>query len=330
VVQGQIKVPVRDHELALDDYFRNLLGGVGVSLFGADVADTLFADGVDPTGIYGDRTQFTILKNNSIGFSYTLDQIESVSYTLSAAKNEAAKESLINPVGSHFKIGYSLTGTNLDEGIDSTGFLFFFQADDPTSDYIFHSVTSDLLFAIPTATNQTLEVEFHGGFISQNVAGNDELFMGGKSVFQTFRDVNSSLTFPGYGEFSIAGETRFLGRLKYRFPIALDIDKKLSIFYFDDVFVDLFADAGNAWDFGKTYRSYSTFDADGNLTQAVARDRVLVDAGFNVRMQIFYTYYTPIYSFFTAAYGFQDNAANGFSDSSYPLRLYLGIGAGFL
>ncbi|MFH1726821.1 MAG: hypothetical protein ABIA04_00190 [Pseudomonadota bacterium] len=330
IFKASIKFPFRSHELKLEYYFRDLKGKMGSSFFGADLDDSSFTDSTDPTGTWGDVSNFRILQNNAGSITYTLDQLDTVTYTLTKNRHRAEKESLINPHGYRFNLSYSLTKTNVDEAIDSTGFLFFFQADDPSDDYIFHSITGDFLYSVPLSRYQALEFYILGGWQSRDVASNDELYLGGKPVFQTFRDVNNSLSFPGYNEFSISGETRFLGRMTYRFPLYRNIDKKLWFLYFDDFYMELFADAGNCWDYGKTYRTYLTYNDEGSLVSARTRDRVLFDAGLNLRMQLFSFYYSPWYSFLTVAYGFQETASNAFTEYDNPIRIYLGLGGGFL
>src|SRR3989338_356462 len=156
--------------------------------------------------------------------------------------------------------------------------------------------------------------------------------LGGKSVFKTFRDINTTLSFPGYDGYSIIGETRALAELNYNFPLATDLRYSGSIFYLDDIYGTIFTHAGNAWDYGKLSNNDQTFSFDPATGEKIkVREKsplLLFDAGLELRMKAFIFHYTPWFSFVTVAYGFYNQYNYGFRDE-YPVRIYAGLGSGF-
>ena len=311
IVKAGATMPLGDHSLSLEYNFRDLALHSGVAFLGADTN----GDGT------GDIKSFKLLRNNSANFTFHYKDID----------DEKRKDHDISPRGLEMKFDYVFTYTDLNNDIQSMGLLWGnFDPADPRTDYFFHTVRVDIdyKYALKNHQEHTFGFSFDGSFIDKNVDPSDELYLGGKSIFKTFRDINTTLSFPGYDGYSIIGETRVLGELNYNFPLATDLKYSHSFFYLDDIYGTIFAHAGNAWDHGEFDNSAQTFDASTSQQVRAKGPLLLYDAGFELRMKSFIFHYTPWFSFFTVAYGFQNQKKYGFNDE-YPVRIYAGLGSGF-
>lgn len=118
----------------------------------------------------------------------------------------------------------------------------------------------------------------------------------------------------GYPFYAIGGNELATLNAAYRFPIWENIDVRFLQFYFDRLYGEFHADAGNAWTTGTTLRD------------------VKKDAGFEVRLEAFSWYAYPTRVFFNGTYGLDGFTLtkNG-STVSYgkEWRFYFGILFGF-
>ena len=203
----------------------------------------------------------------------------------------------------------------------------------PNKNYYYHEGTLSLAryFAMPWEKpwweHHTYWIRFIGGVKSRDVTSIDEFFLGGRINFRAFGQVSSNTLFYGYEDFSISGETMVLLTTGYTFPIARAIDQKKGFFYVDSIYGSIFGEVGNAWQFGQIK----------NLDQNATHDRtlgkgevVLQDVGAEIRIKAFlFNDFNRWSSVFRVAYGFQDDARHGFTDTDLPVRLYVGIGTDF-
>lgn len=93
----------------------------------------------------------------------------------------------------------------------------------------------------------------------------------------------------GYTYFSLGGRRNVLFSATYRFPFMRNINWQLWSFYFQSLYLGVFAEAGNAW------------DEDEFVTEGYKRD-----VGFEVRLKGFSFYSYPLAASFEAAYGLDD------------------------
>jgi outer membrane protein assembly factor BamA len=173
----------------------------------------------------------------------------------------------------------------------------------------------------------TLWVRFTGGLKSRDVNINDEFFLGGRLNFRAFGEISSNTLFYGYNDFSISGETMMVLSTGYTFPIARAIDKKWGFLYWDSIYGVLFGEVGNAWTFGETKNLRQNPTQDPTLGEG---EVFLEDIGAEFRIRTFlFNDYNDWNGVVRVAYGFQDKAKYGFSDSDSPVRVYIGIGSEF-
>ena len=104
------------------------------------------------------------------------------------------------------------------------------------------------------------------------------------------------------------------------------IDRRKGFFYLDSIYGAFFGEVGNAWDFGQI-KNFSQDDPTTNPTEGTV---LLESIGAEIRIKAFlFNDFNDWNSVFRVAYGFQDDAAHGFSDSDFPVRFYVGIGTDF-
>lgn len=222
----------------------------------------------------------------------------------------------INPRGATYaSLGYSFVHTKLyspDTTISS-----------PNQNYAHHEGTLNvskymaLPWTKPWWCHHTFWFQFTGGMKSRQVNVNDKFFLGGRLNYRAFGQISSNILFYGYEAFSISGETLLLLSTGYTVPVARMLEKKIGYFYFDALYASFFGEIGNAWDFGKTKNLQN-----GNV--------LLQDVGAELKLKAFFLNENNRWnSVLRVAYGFQDNAAHGFSGSDLPVRIYVGIGTNF-
>ena len=156
---------------------------------------------------------------------------------------------------------------------------------------------------------------------------NDDFFLGGRLNFRAFGQISPNTLFYGYDPFSIYGETMLLLSSGYTFPIIRHADAKEGVFLFDSLYGGFFGEAGNAWTRGHAKNLYQNPTHDPTLGTGT---RILTDIGAELKLKAFlFTESNSWNSVLRVAYGFQDNAKNGFSDTDWPIHIYLGVGTDF-
>lgn len=176
----------------------------------------------------------------------------------------------------------------------------------------------------------TIQVDLQGGFIDRNVTANDEFRAGGQHPFYQGSDsLRPNTQFSGYPFYSLAGETMFMGNLAYRFPIRRELNLKMGPLYLYDLTGQFMGTAGNLWSFVPP-SDPSLYYRNG-FGERVARDpedirreipfvdvaykngnRLLVDAGAEIRASATMMNSSPWNSFFRVSYGF--NEVRGYGD----------------
>lgn len=119
----------------------------------------------------------------------------------------------------------------------------------------------------------------------------------------------------GYPFYSVGGNKFALLNLTYRFPLFQDIDRRVLHFYFDKLYLALYADYGDAW------------SSDAARLQDFKKD-----AGTELRLEGFSFYAYPTRVFFNASYGFDrfTRTINGVPFTyGKEWRLYFGVLFGF-
>jgi hypothetical protein len=93
----------------------------------------------------------------------------------------------------------------------------------------------------------------------------------------------------GYPFYSLGGNEFAMAGLAYRFPLISSIDMRVFNFYFDKLYMSLYADYGDAWT--GDVPAFKNFKAD---------------AGMELRLESFSFYSFPTRIFFNATYGFDE------------------------
>lgn len=187
----------------------------------------------------------------------------------------------------------------------------YFPHDKPPSSSIdFNSffLSANTYFPLPWG-DHTLQVRLIGGYTDRDVAYIDEFFGGGWMGLLPFGDFSTESILPGYlydktrEKLAIHGETLAVMRLGYQLPILSHINKKITPFYFDSLYFNLFGDVGNAWPHG----GYN--------------GKFITDVGAELKLKATMLYRVPWNSFIRIAHGFDDPEEKDF-------RLYVGLGIG--
>lgn len=216
------------------------------------------------------------------------------------------------------------------------------------------------LFDFMDGWRNTLELNFTAAAIDRNVSGFDELFAGGELPLIQSRSVESNSQFAGYRRIALSGETMLIANANYRFPVLRDISLKAGYWYFSNLYAQVFGSAGNVWGFrpdgrrerpiglnSEAVRLSNVGDARQTVPFITTGDtawgngnKLLYDAGFEIRLEGAMLNRYTFNSFFRTAWGFQDldsvfiNEEGGTSrvrryrGDSGPLY-YLGIGTGW-
>lgn len=192
----------------------------------------------------------------------------------------------------------------------------------PNADYFHHEalVSFQQSYALSKLSElrwHSLGFRFTGGYKSRNVNVNDEFYLGGRINFRAFGQINNNTLFYGYEDFSISGETLLLLNTNYSFPIKRSIDRKYGAYYLDSIYASIFHEVGNVWDYG-------------SIRNATNKSILLQDVGVGLKVKAFlFNDYNRCNTDLKVAYGFQDDAAHGFSDTDSPIRIYLAVGTDF-
>lgn len=225
-------------------------------------------------------------------------------------------------------------GSDFDDGQEFNAYFF----NEFTANYIeyiqlpFKSKKSgeDLL--------HTLELELQLGLIDRNVPYGDEMKAGGAGGGNVRNAYASNNLFAGYPGFSISGESLAILGLRYRFPLAAQIDKKVGPVYFESVYLQFFATVGNLWSyklrdgvvadegrFGEQVapdpeeRKGGQLDRPGSAIQrewfgtgnSENGNHILADVGVELRVAANMFNRSPWFSFARIAYGFMPIQGRG-------------------
>ncbi len=308
----------------LSTHYRDITAETSTVLFaGPDLHDSEFQFGLDPNRDYGDLPEFKVITNLGVTWQFEYGTMS------------RRRDGDIDPEGYLLSLGLTHTWSDIDERFSALGMFGGFEAGDPQTDYDFNTLDIRLTqdFRLTDfglrgmLAAHSLGYQLHLTSLDRDVRMFDELYLGGKQIFRTFRDVNNTVTFPGYDSFSLIGERRFLFNLHYRLPIYRDLARQYAFLHLDDLYLELFADAGNAWDYG-TATYFTVADGKGGLERSPS---VLFDTGLNLEAKNFVFYNWPLHAFVTIAHGFQDREVSLLQKGAYdglPLRFYVGLGAG--
>lgn len=213
--------------------------------------------------------------------------------------------------------------------------------------YFFNEFTANYIEYIPLPFKSkksgedllhTLELELQLGMIDRNVPYGDEMKAGGAGGGNVRNAYASNNLFAGYPGFSLSGESLAIVGLRYRFPLAAQIDKKVGPVYFESVYLQFFATVGNLW----SYKLRGDVVADeglfGELVTPDERDRkggeleragstiqrewfgtgnsengnhILADVGVELRVAANMFNRSPWFSFARIAYGFMPIQGRG-------------------
>jgi hypothetical protein len=263
------------------------------------------------------RIGFPLAINGNLGTSFRLLTNDGVTgaWALERRGGTADRDDDINPRNqTNLSVSYSLVRTHL------------FSADTsipaPSRRYLYHEgmISFADYESLPWGDRHTFWFRFNGGYKSRNVNINDEFFLGGRLNFRAFGQISPNTLFYGYEDFSISGETMLLVTTGYTLPLLRSIDRKLGFLYLDSIYASVFGEAGNAWDHGEFK----------NLSQGTDGTVLLYDVGAEIRMKAFlFNDFNNWNSILRVAYGLQDDASHGFSDSDLPVRIFIGVGTNF-
>jgi hypothetical protein len=155
---------------------------------------------------------------------------------------------------------------------------------------------------MPWSQYQTLTLKLNTGAIDQPVDGFFNFFAGGLTGMR------------GYSYYSIGGRFMTILQASYKFPIWQDIDSEFANLHFDKLYMNVFADVGNAWN-----------ELDFPSTGSYKRD-----IGFELRLDLFSYYLFPTRVFFSAAYPLDqftlfDDSRDLIIEYKRDTRFYFGI-----
>lgn len=135
-------------------------------------------------------------------------------------------------------------------------------------------LTWEEFFRIPGTRYNSLSFKFIGGAIDQPVDGFFNFYAGGL------------IGMCGYSYYSIGGRFMTIGQVSWKFPLWRNIDWEVANIYFDKIFLNLYADVGNAW-------SKETFSSTEDYKK---------DIGIEIRMDLFSYHLFPTKLFFNVAF----------------------------
>lgn len=165
---------------------------------------------------------------------------------------------------------------------------------------------------VPMTEKHTLQLRGQAALIDRWVDSFYELQLGGPNQMR------------GYTFYSLSGRKNLMGQALYRFPLLRDMNERLFIFYFNHLYMGVFADAGRAWN-----ERDLTWSAKGFKR----------DAGVELRLDALSFYNLPTMVECSAAWGPDntwirklDPATSAFrtvKDEQDPWKFYLTVLFGF-
>lgn len=188
-------------------------------------------------------------------------------------------DSDINPIGIHAEVqyNYEMNKFNPDGQYDfDDGIL-----KPKYRDFNFHRLEVNLKNQIPLWKGHTLSASLRGG----TIMGYDFKGKDSTDFFDFY--LGGLIGMKSYPFYAISGKNLGWLNLTYRFPLLKDIDYRLGMLYLDKIFLSIYGDIGNAWNYEKP--SLSDFKKG-------------VGTELRIKLNSFYTFPTSI--FFSAAYSF--------------------------
>ncbi|HLP17157.1 MAG TPA: biopolymer transporter Tol, partial [Bacteroidota bacterium] len=182
----------------------------------------------------------------------------------------------INPVGSSMSVRYEYARDKFNSTGEydqtSTGLK------PRLSPFNFHRAEMRFTHHLPLpGWKHTLSMTLHGGTVfGPAVPDFFDYYAGGLPGMK------------GYPFYSISGNSIATANLAYRFPVWENIDFRILQLYFDKLYGEVHADAGNAW------------------TKATTLQDVKKDVGFELRLEAFSFYAYPTRFFFNGTYGLDE------------------------
>ncbi|MFA6472483.1 MAG: hypothetical protein WCU00_10620, partial [Candidatus Latescibacterota bacterium] len=145
-----------------------------------------------------------------------------------------ARDEVINPRGGRkIQIRYDrMTNFFLDD-FEYVGFLREKYKKYPYNQFF---VNWEERIPVPATEKHTLHLRGQINMIDRQVDPFYELQLGGPTQMR------------GYTFYSLSGRKNVMGQVLYRFPLLYDMKKKYFTWYFNHVFMGVFADVGRAWD----------------------------------------------------------------------------------
>jgi WD40 repeat protein len=150
-------------------------------------------------------------------------------------------------------------------------------------------------FTNPLFENHALALRLRAGYIDRPVDDFFHLFGGGL------------IGMKGYSYFSFGGTKKLISTLTYRFPLINHIDWQFFNIYFDQLYLGIFYDWGDAW-----------------VTVDPKISNFKRDIGFQLRLNTFSNYLFPTRIFFEAVYPL-DEVVNQEIRYNKDWRFYLGV-----
>jgi Tol biopolymer transport system component len=165
---------------------------------------------------------------------------------------------------------------------------------------------------VPSTERHTLNLRGQVNLIDRQVDPFYELQLGGPAQMR------------GYTFYSLSGRKTAMGQILYRFPLLYDMKKKYFTWYFNHVYMGVFADVGRAWDERDLNWSAKGFKRD---------------AGMELRLDAISFYNLPTMIEFSTAYGPdptwvkmfdpQTSSISLVKDTQNPWKFYFSVLFGF-
>ena len=157
-------------------------------------------------------------------------------------------------------------------------------------------------FRIPGTRYHSLSLKFTGGAVDEPIDQFFNFYAGGL------------LGMRGYLYYSLGGRYMSVGQISYKFPLFTEIDWEIFNVYFDRLFVNLFADAGDVWT-----------EPEGAQFINIKRD-----LGIEFRLDLTSFHMFPTRVFFSAAYPldeftFYESSRDEYIHYFREPRFYFGI-----
>jgi hypothetical protein len=242
--------------------------------------------------------------------SYTYSRGFDMAFSYNQDNYARARDEVINPRGGR-KIQFRydrFTNFFLDD-FEYVGFLREKYKKYPYDQFYVNWVER---IPVPSTEKHTLQLRGQLNMIDRQVDRFYELQLGGPTQMR------------GYTFYSLSGRKNVMAQVLYRFPLLYDMKKKYFTWYFNHVYMGVFADIGRAWD-------------DRSLTWSAKGFKR--DVGMELRLDTISFYNLPTMLEFSTAYGPDptwvnklDTETSTFSlvkDNQNPWKFYFSLLFGF-